>query len=163
MRHRDIWKVTISEEMGPWRLGNDYDRPIPRRIVEEKGVPRNLFGFAKGGGCGTSLRFGTLASLRRVMPPASYARFVEFHRRASKRRRLSLAWVWRAGAYWLFVLNTVLTLKGLTRGKNWLERRIPRAYKCSPFAPSYLFPWGVESLQQKYYSKVERPKLPAGA
>ena len=77
MRHRDIWKVTISEEMRPWRLGNDYDRPIPRRIVEEKGVPRGLFGFSKGGGCGTSLRFGTLATLRRTMPPASYARFVE--------------------------------------------------------------------------------------
>ena len=60
-------------------------------------------------------------------------------------------------------MNTVLTLKGVTRRKNWLAAEDSARLQCSPFAPSYLFPWGVESLQQKYYSKVERTELPAGA
>ena len=42
-----IRQVTLSDEMAPWRLGNDYDRPIPRRLLETAGVPRHLFGFEK--------------------------------------------------------------------------------------------------------------------
>jgi hypothetical protein len=33
--------------MAPWRLGVLYDRPIPRRIAEEAGVPREYFGQKK--------------------------------------------------------------------------------------------------------------------
>jgi hypothetical protein len=43
----DIVRITESSEMDPWRLGNEYDRPIPRRIAEEAGVPRHLFGQSK--------------------------------------------------------------------------------------------------------------------
>ena len=46
---RDILNISLSEEMKPWRLYNDYDRPIARRILESSGVARNLFGFRKKG------------------------------------------------------------------------------------------------------------------
>lgn len=39
--------ISKSEEMAPWSLFTDYDRPIARRIVEEAGVPRAWFGQAK--------------------------------------------------------------------------------------------------------------------
>jgi hypothetical protein len=42
-----IFGISKSDEMAPWRLGTDYDRPIPRRIVEEAGVPRSMFGMRK--------------------------------------------------------------------------------------------------------------------
>lgn len=42
-----IRQVTLSPAMAPWRLGTDYDRPIPRRLLEQAGVPRHLFGFEK--------------------------------------------------------------------------------------------------------------------
>ena len=45
--HPDIQKIAVSNEMAEWTLGNKYDRPIPRRIVEKEGVPRNLFGQSK--------------------------------------------------------------------------------------------------------------------
>jgi hypothetical protein len=48
-RMRDILRITESSEMDPWRLGNLYDRPISRRIAEEAGVPRQLFGQSKHG------------------------------------------------------------------------------------------------------------------
>ena len=49
-----IYAITHSAEMRPWKLGNGYyDRPIPRRIAEEAGVPRAGFGQRKlGAGMG---------------------------------------------------------------------------------------------------------------
>lgn len=42
-----IRAISASAEMVPWRVGGGYDRPIPRRIVEEAGVPRDAFGTRK--------------------------------------------------------------------------------------------------------------------
>lgn len=39
-----------SRELRPWSIGGDYDKPIARRIAEEAGVPRELFGWRKKGG-----------------------------------------------------------------------------------------------------------------
>ena len=35
------------DEMAPFRLGGRYDRPIPRRLAEEAGIPRGTFGLTK--------------------------------------------------------------------------------------------------------------------
>jgi hypothetical protein len=35
--------ISHSDEMRPWVLGTDNDRPIPRRILEDAGVPRGTF------------------------------------------------------------------------------------------------------------------------
>ncbi len=48
-RREQILRITESAAMGPWRLNNSYDRPIPRRIAEEAGVPRAAFGQVKIG------------------------------------------------------------------------------------------------------------------
>ena len=51
------YRITHAREMDPWRLGvGKYDRPIARRIAEEAGVPRALFGQRKIGGGGPGLR-----------------------------------------------------------------------------------------------------------
>ena len=41
--------ISRSDEMKPWSLGNDYDRPIARRLVEDSGVNRDSFGIQKKG------------------------------------------------------------------------------------------------------------------
>ena len=33
--------------MKPWTLDTEYDRPVPRRIVEEAGVPREIYAARK--------------------------------------------------------------------------------------------------------------------
>jgi hypothetical protein len=43
----DITGISRSSAMQPWSISQDYDRPIPRRIVEAAGVPRELFGQRK--------------------------------------------------------------------------------------------------------------------
>lgn len=42
-----IKAISNSAEMEPFSIGGGYDRPIPRRIAEEAGVPRKAFGIAK--------------------------------------------------------------------------------------------------------------------
>lgn len=42
------WNASL--EMQSWSIGGPYDKPIARRIAEEAGVPRHLFGQAKKGG-----------------------------------------------------------------------------------------------------------------
>ncbi len=51
MRHSQaIVAIGRSPELRHWSVGGAYDRPIPRRIVEECGVPRSSFGMTKFAG-----------------------------------------------------------------------------------------------------------------
>jgi hypothetical protein len=40
-------QINCSSAMDPWRIGGGYDRPIPRRILEQQGVKRGKFGIKK--------------------------------------------------------------------------------------------------------------------
>ena len=68
----DILRITESDEMQPWCLGTPYDRPIPRRIAETAGVPRDLFGQIK--------MATTIISPRPCMPvnEVLHEEFIEF-------------------------------------------------------------------------------------
>jgi len=39
--------ISDSEELAPWRLDSNYDRPIPRRMIEQASVERGMFGVRK--------------------------------------------------------------------------------------------------------------------
>lgn len=44
---KDVLKITDDSSMDAYRLRGGYDRPIARRIAEEAGVPREMFGQIK--------------------------------------------------------------------------------------------------------------------
>lgn len=46
-RYADIGNISRSAEQRPWSIGGDYDRPIPRRLLEEAGIPRGAFATRK--------------------------------------------------------------------------------------------------------------------
>lgn len=46
-RAAEIHKINQLDEMKPWTLGTDYDRPIARRLIEEAGIPRGEFAIRK--------------------------------------------------------------------------------------------------------------------
>jgi hypothetical protein len=46
-RHPEIAAISHASEMRPYRLYTAYDRPIPRRVLEQADVPRSLFGQRK--------------------------------------------------------------------------------------------------------------------
>jgi hypothetical protein len=140
-------------EMEPWTLHNGYDRPIPHRLVEEAGVPGDAFGVIKRGGAGSSLRFGNRSYLARTTPPASFERFSEYLDTVKGKRRKNPGWMLRSVVYLVYVLATYLSLHGrpelqkLLRSDRWATR-----FTCSPFAPSFLFPWAIEELRSTAYS-----------
>ena len=91
-----IFRITRSAEMRPWTLGRGYyDRPIPRRIAEEAGVPREGFGQRKlGAGMGSRelsgesesdfqdfLRSEVPKAVTRQLDPRPVAERVGWHRR----------------------------------------------------------------------------------
>jgi hypothetical protein len=43
----DIFAISDSGQMQPWSIAGAYNRPIPRRIAEQAGVPRHAFGQRK--------------------------------------------------------------------------------------------------------------------
>ena len=47
LRKPEIIAISRSAEMVPYSVGGSYDRPIARRLLEEAGVPRHLFGQRK--------------------------------------------------------------------------------------------------------------------
>jgi hypothetical protein len=94
-RRADIFRITQSPEMAPWRLNTDYDRPIPRRLAEQAGVPRALFGQVK------------MASLLEYPAPITpvdpdlrraYLAFLVEHGVLSRLQTLLLPWVRRWNA-----------------------------------------------------------------
>lgn len=46
-QHERIRELADAAEMRPYTLRREYDRPIPRRIIEQAGVPREMFGTRK--------------------------------------------------------------------------------------------------------------------
>lgn len=75
-----------AADMQPYTLGGHYDRPIPRRLAEEAGVPRGSFGVRKRAGSVMIQRdpaawFAppTMAAIQRFT--ASESRVVRFSRR----------------------------------------------------------------------------------
>ena len=46
-KRKQVIALAHAAEMSPWRLGTSYDRPVPRRILEEAGLPRDSFARSK--------------------------------------------------------------------------------------------------------------------
>lgn len=59
-----IHEISNSKEMEDFSIGGEYDRPIPRRIVETKGVERTMFGMKKIG-AGLNYRFDNLNRIKK--------------------------------------------------------------------------------------------------
>jgi hypothetical protein len=47
VREEQILALAHEPEMQPWSVGGDYDRPLPRRLLEEAGVRRGTFARGK--------------------------------------------------------------------------------------------------------------------
>jgi hypothetical protein len=152
---RDIHAISNSAELEPWDVPRRYSRPICRRIVEERGVPREAFGVRKAAAAQPTLRpwdFLTpesrrdyLAWLRarrwewirrgRMPPmPAADALLVRAARLGQKVERLRLKpWVRKLDPY-------ASRLLGVFHIEILRPRRIHR----------FVFHWAIERQKAKY-------------
>jgi hypothetical protein len=62
-----IHRWNDAPELRPWSIGGDYDKPIARRIAEDAGVPRALFGQEKKGGADPPAHPGERTRAQRIV------------------------------------------------------------------------------------------------
>jgi len=134
---RTLRRISNSPEMRPFRVGGRYDRPIPRRILEEAGVPRGSFAESKAGS------FMTLCHRRRA--PPLLREIAEFHeRRAPSMRKSARLRLWvryRVG-------HALAKLERNPLGR-WYQMPGPFDFPV-PGPSTSLVPWGVERLLSRY-------------
>ncbi|MFW6030811.1 MAG: hypothetical protein ACOCRO_11260 [Halanaerobiales bacterium] len=148
-----IHKISNSKEMENYSIGGNYDRPIPRRIVESKGIDRDDFGIEKKG-VGFNYRFDNLYRLKKRMSKKSYISFLEFYK--SQKRNV----LYRLKLWFFYLWNT----KAIYINYIMKKIRIPYKYRplsadaCSnPGAPSYLIHWGNNIMIKRYKgSNIDR-------
>lgn len=84
-KRSSMLRITESPEMAPWRLNTRYDRPIPRRIAEEAGVPREMFGQTK---------LASIVHLPTPNVPVTATLRAEFFRHLRKHHLLGRIGIW---------------------------------------------------------------------
>ena len=144
----DCWSqldaISQSEEMMPWRVNDKYDRPIARRIVEEKGVPRQWFGQYKHG-MGASYHFDTYKHMKNKISKSS-GKSLDTHRKSfnpSKFKHL------KSGVR--FYYNEFTVYFNYIANKLKLPIRLKSSNKhiSSPLSP-LLINWAIVEIQKRY-------------
>lgn len=141
----EIAKISNSEEMKPWSVGGMYDRPIARRLVEEKGILRDEFGTKKLG-AGISFHFNTLKSIKRKMSATSYHSLLTY--RAQNKQN----WIKSFIYYVSFVLSELPVYYNYFMYKSRLRLYINErtcGHKSSPIG-NLLIMWGINEMKKRY-------------
>ena len=153
--HPSIHQISNSDEMKEWSTNNLYDRPIARRIVEEVGVPRTLFGQLKKAAGVVVTREG----FESTMSKSSIVDFNEFYKinwHITNNLKLYLAKILK----FIVIKNRRLSYRIYKYLFNFninlprLPIFIPRSLLIYTYGylgkESMLFHWGIDKLIQKY-------------
>lgn len=170
--HPSLHRISNSPEMEPWSLADDrelsldallgrtgpgYDRPIARRIVEEEGVPRELFGQKKRA---VSQPFYHDEDLEKIMSAQSLEDFRTFLRRTDLPPGGFAPLLHRVASTLYRILD--LPLKLVRKLSLYLGRPVdvtlpwPRRYRESLSENLYTFHWAVEKVRSRYEEALPR-------
>lgn len=135
-----IYEISNSSAMKKWQLNNSYDRPIPRRILEQLGVPRNSFGIEKHG-AGFTYCYDWIGSVEKKMSATSFSDFKKF---VSENRRF---YVLQYIKYFFKTRHIYFSALGFKVHKkdSFYYSQIP-----NPLAPRYLIPWAAKYVVSQY-------------
>lgn len=135
-----IQNISFSDEMKPWTLYNNYDRPIARRIATMYGIPNNIFARKKA-----------VTSFAQYIPrpyPLSHSLRSSFkeYARSNSEKLPSL--------YSIKAWETIGIIIWHSKKMNMKSKFLDRFYDWDPFPNRWLFfNWAVDSLQREY-SKI---------
>lgn len=160
IRHPSIYAISNSHQLSPWALGTDYDRPIPRRLLEEAGVPRSAFGRTKKA---ITQPLWLTEALEDVFSPTSFVDFAAFvssvdmfespiERAAFRAMRLVYETNLR--------INWRLQSLGKRLGFTIDERpAVSERYSRDRGPSSLTFHWGVQRLLARYARGGPKPPV----
>ena len=141
-----MYQINNSEEMEPWMLGRGYDRPTARRIAEEAGTPREVFGRAKSGGSGGSPR----------LSPEARREFESFFADQAPRRiqrRLHAKNEARHQRFFSYLVRLRLRFAGRPLHEWLLDLlQVDRLHKLWKMRDLYIFHWGLLRTMERYKS-----------
>ena len=141
--------ISNTAEMEPWTMHTNYDRPIPRRILETAGVKRGTFATAnRGGGVSFSRNFRK-AQIQKKMTYTGYESFVRWLSEKG-RNRWTPKRVWHAVRYhWSTIPEymdfVLLKLGQAPRFGGKRENHVP-----NPGLPAKMVIWGIETEIKRY-------------
>ncbi len=144
---KDINRISNSEEMKAWDVPGDYSRPICRRIVEEAGVPREMFGTRKRA---ASVLFNTSDQFLTPQSLEDYLNWLSTNRKEWIRRGRLFPIHNQALDRWKQLgreqLSSTFSEKPLLwRISSWVD-------ETSTSLRRYIFPWALEHNQKNYPS-----------
>lgn len=164
--HPSLHQISNSPEMEPWSVADDrelsldallgrtgpgYDRPIARRIVEEEGVPRQLFGQKKRA---VSQPFYHDEDLGEIMSGQSLEDFRTFLRMADLPPSGFTSLLHRLTSTLYRMLDVPVKL--VRKLSLYLGRPVdvtlpwPHRYRESLSEHLYTFHWAVEKVRNRY-------------
>jgi len=154
----DLHKISNGADMAPWDVPGDYSRPICRRIIEQAGVPRELFGQEK------KATWVLLVRNKQFLSPESMQNYFDWlgarrwawlrHGRVPPlldRRVDHLETTMRRIAGQLASAETPSWYAGALR-MTGLDRVGHRIASGPSHLRRYLFPWALENHRQSYVS-----------
>lgn len=150
IQHPSIHEISHSQEMQQWVIGRRYyERPIPRRILEEKGVGRELFGQKKLA-VGVMLSY-SIQDMKSKMDDDSFNSFLTFFSKHRPRLPLTTRMHYQL-MYRIFTLQDLcIRLLNKLGVPHPLEKfRLSRHYQSNPCVTSFLLHWGIDFLKARY-------------
>lgn len=135
--------ISRSDKMKAFSIGGEYDRPIPRRILEDAGVSRKMFGFKKYG-AGFNYRFDNRKRLQSRMSPHTFNNFRrEFKSNWSfLKLKHYFSYIYYTKEYYINHLLNTLKIK--------YRLKVSQTMYSNPTIPKDLFLWSVETMMKKY-------------
>ncbi len=133
--------ITVSDEMRPWVLGMFNDRPIPRRILEEAGIPRGSFAGAKR---------ATSAGIHSDGPSALATATVQSVRDFAGGESRPFTFRRRPFPKWRRIGLTLARRLRVRRAYAWLERPRRKAVRHQPEFGNLLLRWAVDTVKPRY-------------
>lgn len=157
--NREIARIGRSEEMAPWSVGGNYDRPLARRIAEEAGLPRESFGLKKQAGGHAQL------NRDRTFTPAGLEDYTRFVREQEVRANPLLLRYGKACVRFRHFLWDLFSFKQ-RRYRPWSARLryIPYLFHTAhmriPWKFQFTFQWMFHSLKHRYRDPAEKSQTP---
>ena len=154
LRGPELSIISRSPEMKAWALGTGYDRPLPRRIAEEAGIPRTWFGQHKKA-AGARFFDGPNRGpkdLSAHLSPSSYTSYDQYFQENYRPNRYEI---------YYFVMNKLRRLVDkiysiFNRSIGWrfglpeFKPRVLRHYEAWIGKNWLLFHWAVEKTADRY-------------
>lgn len=159
LQHEQIHRLANAPQLAAWSVGGPYDRPLPRRLAEQAGAPREAFGISKKATTAQMHNHGLAA-----MSASTRAEVLDFARRLrlprSARLRFRIDALALRGQLLLYrTLGRARVLRLLPWLKRWL-RGYP-VHLHTDLGPLPLV-WATERIKAERYLPLRDTQPSAG-